>query len=94
MTGDEVVVTAMWTPTNAPIVEYVQPALAVSNVALSQVMQYIASTPVVEYIAPASAVSNVVPALACGVVRSACGVACSAFNVVRSSCLAVGALCC
>ena len=53
-------------------------------------MQYIASTLVVECIAPASAVSNVVPALACGVVRSACGVACSAFSVVRSSCLTLG----
>ena len=47
-----------------PIEEHIQPALAFSNVALSQVMQYIAPAPVAAYIVPVPAVSFVVSALA------------------------------
>ena len=48
----------------ARILEYIQPALAVPNVAPSQVTQYTATAPVVEHIAPVPAVSFVVSALA------------------------------
>ena len=56
---------------SAPVAEYVQPALAVSNVALSQVIQYTAPALDVEYINPAPAVSCVAPAFVVEYIASA-----------------------
>ena len=65
----------------APIVEKIQPALAVLNVAPSQVMQHSAPAPVVEYVAPVPAVSFVVSALAIEYVAPALAVSCAALAV-------------